>query len=165
MTDASNYDEKISDDGVYLLVADQSQDFMTALRYAERLSVYSKAHIGLAYIIEEQDFQHWGGIEDRMKQEQRKEAEQYLFDVAGEVNNITGKKPAFYIVEGNKAESIVGLINNDHTIKMLLLGGDTQGNAPGPLVSYFSGKGLSQLRIPLAIVPNHLTQDQIDNIF
>lgn len=152
-------------DGVFLLVADKSDDFKMALRYAERFSQHSKIHIGLVYIIEGQDFLHWGNIEERMKQEQRKEAEQYLFDVAADVNSITGKKAAFYILEGTKSECLVQLINEDKTIKMLVLGGDTHGNAPGPLVSYFSGKGLGQLRVPLIVVPNHLTNEQIDNIF
>lgn len=69
------------------------------------------------------------------------------------------------MLEGKKTDALVELIENDKTIKMLLLGGDTQGSAPGPLVSYFSGKGLGQLRVPLTIVPNHLTDEEIDNIF
>ncbi|MFP4313947.1 MAG: universal stress protein [Alphaproteobacteria bacterium] len=151
--------------GVYLLVADKSDDFTTALRYAQRLSLQSQAHIGLAYIIEKQDFLHWGNIEDRMREEQRKEAEQYLFDVAGDVNAITGTQPVFYILEGDKTDALTELINEDMTIKMLVLGGDSQGGAPGPLVSFFSGKGLGQLRVPLTVVPNHLTESDIDSIF
>lgn len=157
--------EILTKEGVFLLVADKSDDFLVALHYAERFSQYSSIHIGLVYIIEGQDFLHWGNIEERLRQEQRKEAEQYLFDVAADVNAITGKKPAFYILEGDKSESIVQLINEDKTIKMLVLGGDTHGSAPGPLVSYFAGKGLGQLRVPLTVVPNHLTKEEIDNIF
>ena len=156
-----------SKDGIYLLVADKSDDFMTALRYAERLSLQNKFHIGLAYIIEEQEFQHWGNIEDRMREELRKEAEQYLFEVAGEVNKITGKKPAFYLLEnkGGKAEAIINLIKEDLTIQLLLLGVDSVGGTPVHLVAFFAGKGLAQLRVPLTVVPNHLTIEEIDKIY
>ncbi len=150
--------------GCFLLVADKSEEFGKALRYAARLAAYSDSHIALAYIIEEQGFQHWGNIEERMRGELRKEAEQYLFEVATTVNNITGERPAFYIRQGKKTEALVSLINEDHTIKMLVLGGDTQ-SSPGPLVSYFSGKGLGQLRVPLTVVPGHLEISEIDNIF
>lgn len=152
-------------DGIFLLVADKSDDFMCALRYAARLAEYSNSHIGIAYIIEDQGFQHWGGIEDRMKKEQRQEAEQYLFELAMSVNEMTGERPAFFILEAKSKElEIVSLINGDDTIKMLVLGGETTGS-PGPLVSYFSGKGLGNLRVPLTVVPGHLANDEIDKIF
>lgn len=152
-------------DGIFLLVADKSEDFMCALRYAARLAEYSNSHIGIAYIIEDQGFQHWGGIEDRMRKEQRQEAEQYLFELAMSVNDMTGEKPAFFIREGkNKESEIVDLVREDNTIKMLVLGGETNGS-PGPLVSYFSGKGLGNLRVPLTIVPGNLVDDEIDGIF
>lgn len=152
-------------DGIFLLVAEKSEDFQCALRYAARLADYSNSHIGITYIIEDQGFQHWGGIEDRMKQEQRQEAEQYLFELAMSVNDMTGEKPAFFVREGKSKETeIVELINEDDTIKMLILGGETSGS-PGPLVSYFSGKGLENLRVPLTIVPGNLVNDEIDGIF
>lgn len=151
-------------EGVFLLVADKTEEFSKALRFAARLAEYSRSHIGLAYIIEQQDFQHWGNIAERMQAELREEAEHYLFEIATKVNSITGERPAFYVEQGAKAEKLVSIINNDHTIKMLILGGDTQG-APGPLVSYFSGKGLGQLRVPLTVVPGHLDMSDIDHIF
>lgn len=153
-----------SKEGVFLLVADKSEEFTKALRYAARLAAYSHSHIGLVYVIEEQGFQHWGNIEERMRAELRAEAEHYLFDMATKVNEMTGERPAFYIEQGSKAESLVSIINKDHTVKMLILGGDTQGS-PGPLVSYFSGKGLGQLRVPLTVVPGHLDMSDIDHIF
>lgn len=162
--DDNNTTRAKHDDGVFLLVADKSDEFAKALRYASRLADYSGAHIGLVYIMEQQGFQHWGNIEERMREEMRKEAEQYLFDVANSVREITGKNPAFYIQQGAKTETLISLINEDRTIKMLILGGDTQGT-PGPLVTYFSGKGLGQLRVPMTVVPGHLEMSEIDNIF
>lgn len=151
-------------EGVFLLVADKTEEFTKALRYAARLAEYSHSHIGLVYVIEEQGFQHWGNIEERMQAELRAEAEHCLYDMATKVNSITGERPAFYIEQGSKADALVSVINKDHTVKMLILGGDTQGS-PGPLVSYFSGKGLGYLRVPLTVVPGHLEMSDIDNIF
>lgn len=151
-------------EGVFLLVADKTEEFSKALRYAARLAEYSHSHIGLVYVIEEQGFQHWGNIEERMQAELRAEAESCLYDMATKVNGITGERPALYIEQGSKVDALVSIINKDHTVKMLILGGDTQGS-PGPLVSYFSGKGLGHLRVPLTVVPGHLEMLDIDNIF
>ena len=47
----------------------------------------------------------------------------------------------------------------DLSITKLILGGSVQSKSPGPLVSYFTGKGLSKLRVPLTIVPGNLAED------
>jgi hypothetical protein len=151
--------------GIYLLVADRSEEFSIALLYAARLATSNDAHIALAYVIEKQDFQHWGNIEDRMRQEVRQDAEQFLFGIAKSISELTGQIPALYIEEGEKADVLVDLIDADHNIKTLILGGGMQG-APGPLVAYFSSsKGLARLRVPLTIVPGHLQPQQVERIF
>ncbi len=151
--------------GTYLLVADRSEEFSVALLYAARLATSNDAHIGLAYVTEPQDFMHWGNIEDRMREEVRKDAEQFLFGIAKSISELTGQIPALYIEHGQKADVLIELINADHNIKALILGGGVQGS-PGPLVAYFtSAKGLARLRVPLTIVPGQLESQQIERIF
>jgi hypothetical protein len=45
-----------------------------------------------------------------------------------------------------------------------VLGSSSSSEGPGPLVTAFSGKLGSQLRIPLTIVPGVLTEAEIDAI-
>ena len=80
------------------------------------------------------------------------------------MNELTGRIPALYLLEGSRAETLVEVINEDEHIRMLALAGKTKGGGPGPLVSYFTGKGLSRMRVPVLIVPDHLTASQIDDI-
>jgi hypothetical protein len=58
---------------------------------------------------------------------------------------------------------ITEVLARDHSIRRLVLGAGV-GGTPGPLVSYFTGKGLSQLPVPLTIVPGGLTPEDIDRL-
>jgi nucleotide-binding universal stress UspA family protein len=150
--------------GVYLVVADRSEEFDFALRYAVRLAELKQDHVGILYVIEPQGFQHWGMIEDKIQKDQRKKAEEHLWRFAHTVRDLDEKMPVFYIEEGRSREAVLKVIEREKDIKRLVLAGNTKGSSPGPLVSYFSGKGLSRLRIPLVIVPNHLDFENVDEI-
>lgn len=152
------------DGGVYLVVADGSPESALALRYAAHRAKSNRAHVGIAHIITIDDFQHWHNVEAIMRRELREQAEKFIWNVAREVYEINNQTPALYIGEGDRTDVLIDLINEDHSIRMLVLGGGTSGSDPGPLVSYFTGKGLSKLRVPVAIVPGNLDASQIDEI-
>lgn len=153
-----------SDGGIYLVVADDSDEFGLALRYASRMASAHRGHVAVLYVIDVADFQHWNNVEEIIRTEMREKAEKELYAIAARVNEINGQFPSFYIREGNKADVLVDVINDDIGIRMLVLGGATQATGPGPLVSHFTGRGLSRLRVPVVVVPGHLEAVKIDAI-
>lgn len=142
------------DGGTYLVVADDSDEFRTALRYACSSAKRHRGHLGILRILEEQDFQHWGAVEEKMKKEMRQQGEQYIWNIAKSVNELSETMPSLYFAEGDPAEALIGTINGDENIVKLILGNGP--NGAGPLVSYCVGRGLERLRVPLVIVPSHL---------
>lgn len=142
--------------GTYLIVADTSEEFPIALEYATRMANKNKCRVGVFHVMEKQDFIHWGNIEKRMRDELREQAEQVLNEACLSVEDKGGVTPALYLAEGSRTEALASVIENDPNISMLILCGATQGKNPGPLVSHFTGKGLSRLRVPVMIVPDHL---------
>ena len=142
------------DGGTYLVVADDSDEFRAALRYACNLAKTHRARLGILHIIEDQDFQHWAGVEEKMKKEMRQQGEQYIWNIAKTVNEISDTVPSLYFAEGDPAEALINTINSDDNIVKLILGNGP--NGAGPLVSYCVGRGLERLRVPLLIVPSHL---------
>lgn len=155
----------MSKSGVYLVVADETEEFPVALRYAARLAQANHGHVGILRIINIDDFQHWGNVEERMRKELREQAEKLLWSVAETANALNGTVPSVYLEEGDKFEVLVDVINGDPNIQMLILAGVSGGGSgPGPMVSHFSGKGLSRLRVPIVIVPSHLDPEKIDSI-
>ncbi len=74
-----------------------------------------------------------------------------------------GRVALLYVMdppEGQQWGGVVDLIS----ISVLVLGSASSSEGPGPLVTAFSGKLGSQLRIPLTIVPGVLTEAEIDAI-
>jgi len=142
--------------GTYLVVADGTEEFQVALKYAARMANANKCRVGVFYVMESQDFTHWGNIEKRMRAEQRAEAEQFLNEACFTLNDICDAMPGLYLSEGGRMDSLTQAIENDPNISMLILGGGTQSANPGPLVSHFTGKGLPRLRVPVMIVPDHI---------
>lgn len=145
------------DGGTYLVVADDSEEFKAALRYACVNARAHRARLGILRIIEDQDFQDWGSVEERMKRELREEAEKYLWTVAKSANDVNGIIPSLYIAQGAAGEALLKTIDGDGHITQLILGGGPD-HSPGPLVSFCVTKGLSRLRVPLVVVPGHLKE-------
>ena len=51
---------------------------------------------------------------------------------------------------------------SDEDISLLVLAAGTGRDGPGPLVSALAGKGAGTFPIPVAIVPGHLADEEID---
>lgn len=143
--------------GVYLVVADNSDEFFVALKYAAKMAHANGCHLGVLRVMEQQDFQHWGGVEARMRQEQQDEAEAAFAEISARLEEYEDMTVGFYLEEGGGMETVLRVIEEDPNITMLILGGKEQGGGPGPLVSYLAGKGLAKLGVPIMIVPEHLS--------
>ncbi len=152
------------DGGTYLIVADETEEFNVALRYAARMAKSNRGNLGILSVMNLNDVQQWNNIESMMRHELREQTEKYIWAVAKRVNELNGMIPALYIHEGIHNDVLVDLINGDDSIQMLILGAGTSIAGPGPLVSYFTGKGLGRLKIPVLVVPGHLEPQKIDAI-
>ncbi len=149
---AENDRELFEHGGVYLVLADESHEFHYALKKAMKLAAQNSGHVGILSVIEEQGFQPWGRIADRVRMEQEDLAQKRLCDVAEFLYRIKGQVPVFYCEYGAKRDVITKVIKEDPAIKMLVLG-ESKGGA-NPLVKYFIDGGLHEVQIPLLVVPD-----------
>ncbi len=155
----------MGDAPVYLLVVDNTDEFGVALHYAAKLALSNGAKLALLHVLEKEEFQHWGDIQDRMHEEYRAEAERELLEAAGVINSVAAMLPGLYLEEsGNVSQMVLDIIDQDPSITKLILGGAAQSGGPGPLVSYFSGKGLNKLNVPLTIVPGNIESAVMDSL-
>jgi hypothetical protein len=148
----ASYNPSQGDGGVYLLVADESNEFLAALRRVAKMAMQSNRHVAILFAMQDEGFLHWGMVEKRIKKDVRAEAEKKVWDVATRLYDLCGQLSVIYIIEGNVRDAIVDVLNVDPNIRMLVLGADTARS--NPLVSYFTGKGLSSLCVPLLVVPD-----------
>jgi len=80
---------------------------------------------------------------------------------ARRANGVAGITPERVIREGVKAEEVLKLIDEDEDIAILVLAASSDNEGPGPLVANLS-KTAGTFPIPVAIVPSHLSDEELD---
>jgi nucleotide-binding universal stress UspA family protein len=149
---------------VFLVVVDESPEMRNALRYACRRAKRTGGRVAMLYVMDPPEGQQWGAVVDLMRQEARQQAELVIAQHAETAVALTGQPPAIHIREGKSRDELMKLLDEDRSISVLVLGSASGSEGPGPLVTAFSGKLGSQLRVPLTIVPGALTEAEIDAI-
>ena len=148
----------------FLLIVDDSQEVESALYYAASRIQHSSGTIVMLYVIEPQEYQHWMGVRQKQLEEETNTAKA-LFRLFRRKLSLAGFDPVVseeVIREGNKAEEILRLIEEDEDVAILVLGAATDAKGPGPLVSSFAaGRAAGNFPIPITIVPGHLALEDI----
>jgi nucleotide-binding universal stress UspA family protein len=152
------------DGGTYMIVADQTDEFEVAKNYACSLAKTRRGHVTIMHVTELEDFVHWGKVEAMMRHDMRQAAEEEIWTIAKSIYEEFNIIPSFNIHEGKTVDAIVNAIDDDKHIRSLVLAASQSGNGPGPLVTYFTGKGIERLRVPMVIVPGHLDKEDIQSI-
>lgn len=146
----------------FLIVVDDTAECHRALRYASRRAMHTGGGLTLLRVISPADFQHWLGVEQVMREEAIAEARRILESFAGDVEATLGQTPEMVIREGQTAQEIIRLIEEDGDIALLVLGAGTEAEGPGPLVSLFAGAAAGTFPIPITIVPGDLSDEEIE---
>lgn len=143
--------------GVYLVVVDQTEEYMTAVDYASDFANAEGGYVALLYVIERSFFSNWKNVEDTVRREMRAEAERCIWEAAGRVKEKTGTFPMIFVEEGDYSDKVVDVLSDNENMVALILAANPNSSNPGPLITYFSGKGVSRLPLPLMVIPGHLT--------
>lgn len=149
---------------VFLVVVDETEEMRQALRFACRRAQHTQGRVALLYVIEPVEFQHWLGVGRVMEEEARAAAEQRLQTLSSEVFAQTGTMPTLHIREGDRAEQLAKLIQEDTSISLLVLATASGSSNPGPLVTYLIGNLGRKIRIPVTLVPGELSAEEIDAV-
>jgi len=155
---------KSRENRVFLVVVDETEEMRVALRFAALRARSTGGKVALLFVVEPSEFQHWMSVGDLMREEARGEAEQVLQRLAAEVSELAGSLPILYVREGDRRDQLLGLLDEEPNISILVLGAATGKRGPGPLVSAMTGKFLGRLHIPVTIVPDSMTFEEIDAV-
>ena len=146
----------------FMVVIDDSPECDRALYFASRRALRIGAAVLMLRVIETRDRnQQWLGVADIMRAEAHEEANAVLDRHAARSSSITGVMPQRVIREGDKAQEVLNLIEDDEDIAILVLAAATGKEGPGPLVSSLA-KTAGDFPIPVAIVPGHLSDEELD---
>ncbi len=145
-----------------LVVIDDTEECDRAVYFASRRAARIGGNVAMLRVIETQDqSQQWLGVADIMRAEAHEEADAELSKYAARATAIAGITPERVVREGDKAEEILRLIDEDEDIFILVLAAGTESEGPGPLVATI-GRAAGDYPIPVAIVPGHLSDEEID---
>jgi hypothetical protein len=145
---------------IFLVVVDETDEMHVALRFAALRAFHTGGKVALLAVIEPPETQQFAAIEERMEEERREEAEQLLSKLSAEVKDIAGSMPSLYMRTGRRNEEVIGLIDEEPSISVLVLAAGINQDGPGPLITALVNSS-SKLRVPITIVPGALSADQL----
>ena len=147
---------------VFLVVIDASEEQHHAIRYACKRAASTGGKVALFKCLSPAEFQHFAGVAEIMRTEARENAEKLLRQIGKTVIEITGQMPVLYVREGDAKEELVNLINEEKIISILVLAVSTGSSGPGPLVSHVTSRGGLNFRVPITLIPDTMSDEEID---
>jgi len=145
-----------------LVVIDETEECDRAVYFASRRAARIGGNVVMLRVNDmEGQSQQWLGVADIMRAEANAEADAELKKYAARAKGIAGITAEQVVREGDKAEEILKVIDEDEDIFILVLAAGTGAEGPGPLVTTI-GRTAGDYPIPVAIVPGHLTDEEID---
>lgn len=150
----------------FLVVADDTPEFASALRFAARRARSTGGRVVLLRVLQAQGSDaHWSGVRDEIEREQRAEAETLLTRLGGEAEALSGAAPVYLIETGDTGAAIRKAVADDPEIKILVLGA-SGGRNPGPLIQAVvrEGAGFGGRKLPVTLVPGDLSDAEIEDL-
>jgi len=145
-----------------LVIVDDTTEWDRAVYYASRWAIRVGGGVVMLRIIETEDQnQQWLGVADIMRAEAHENANAALDRAAARANGIAAITPERVIREGSAIEQILGVIDEDADIAMLVLAANPGAEGPGPLVTAMADTAGS-FPIPVILVPGELGDADID---
>jgi nucleotide-binding universal stress UspA family protein len=146
----------------YLVVIDDTEECERAVYWAAKRAGRTKSQIVMLRVIETAERnQQWLGVADIMQAEAMEAANTVLDKFTTRCLTVAGITPDRVIREGDTTEQIAKVIDEDTDIGILVLAADTGKEGPGPLITNLA-KSAGQFPIPVAIIPGHLSDEDID---
>lgn len=147
----------------FLVVLDDTRECLNAMRFAAMRAAHTGAGVTILSVIPPEEYQHWIGVAEIMRQEARERIEAHFEVFAKWMRDRQGVDPDLIIREGEPVTEILGVIRDNPEIGVLVLGAGTDKSGPGPLVTQMS-RNSGNLPCPLTIVPGDMSKERLEAI-
>ncbi len=147
----------------FLVVLDDSRECLNAMRFAAMRAARTGGGVEVLAVIPPEEFNHWIGVGDIMRQEARERIEAHFEVFAKWMRDKQGIDPELIIREGEPVPEILAQVREDPEVGVLVLGAGTDKSGPGPLVTELS-RNSGNLPMPVTIVPGEMTKEQLEAV-
>ena len=153
----------MNDNRYILVIADNSNEMEIALEYACARSKKTSRKIIIATFIEPLDVLTTQGVTEIMKNEARDTAELLLQKAASHVKDKTGEMPTLAIREGETITELKKIIEEEKNINVLVLAAnsDPKNKDSNTIINSLLSQEITNMRIPIMIVPGNFSKDHI----
>jgi nucleotide-binding universal stress UspA family protein len=145
----------------FLVVADESPEFNAALIFAALRAKAIGGGLKVLIVIEPVEAAGWASVDAHIRAEAFEEAQQLAEQCVVDVQREAGLTPEAIFREGEVRAEIKRVLEEDPSIHFVVLAAGTGVGGPGPLVSSIA-KGMGPwARVPVVIVPGHLSLEEL----
>jgi len=148
---------------VYLVIIDETEEALVALRFASRRATKTEGSMHLLALVPPQPFSAFAGVQATIEEEARARAEALVTAAASNIYSESGKMPVISVKVGEGIKVVREYLSEHPEIAALVLGAAVEGG-PGPLVSHFTGAAAGQLPCPVFVVPGSMGEADIDRL-
>ena len=147
----------------FLVVLDDSRECLNAMRFAAMRAAHSGGGVEILEIIPPEEFNHWIGVGEIMREEARERIEAHFAVFAKWMRDKQNIDPELVIREGEAVPEIMAQVKEDPEIGVLVLGAAVDSKGPGPLVTQLT-RNSGSLPIPVTIVPGDMSKERLEAI-
>ncbi len=147
----------------FLVILDDSRECLNAMRFAAMRAASTGGGVKILSVIAPEEFNHWIGVSDLMREEARERIEVHFEVFAKWMRDRQNVDPTLKIREGEAVSEILAEIREDPEIGVLVLGAGNDRKGPGPLVTQLS-RTAGSLPVPLTVVPGDMTKEQLESV-
>lgn len=152
----------MSDRFACLVIADESEEFPAALTYAGLLARRAGWRLLMLRVIEPPDPAPWASITEEMRRQAHAAAESLTQRFAAEIWALSGLAAEPILREGDLKPELRKVLDEDPSIKLVVLASASGPGGPGPLVAQLGkSQGLGARAVPVLVVPGSLTREEI----
>ncbi|MEC9197505.1 MAG: universal stress protein [Pseudomonadota bacterium] len=147
----------------FLVILDDSRECLNAMRFAAMRAAHTGGGVTILSIIPPDEFNHWIGVGDIMRQEERERITAHFEVFAKWMRDKQHVDPELIIREGEPVPEILAQVREDPEVGVLVLGAGTGKGGPGPLVTQMT-RNAGTLPIPITIVPGDMSKERLEAI-
>lgn len=147
----------------FLVILDDSRECLNAMRFAAMRAAHTGGGVTILSIIPPDEFNHWIGVGDIMRQEERERITAHFEVFAKWMRDKQHVDPELVIREGEAVPEILAQVREDPEVGVLVLGAGTGKGGPGPLVTQMT-RNAGTLPIPITIVPGDMSKERLEAI-
>ena len=148
----------------FLVIVDETKELEKAVYFAAKRAIATEGELLLLYIVDPAINAQWARIENLIEQEATSEAKKLCRMWSQKIKSQFNIESEMIIKIGDRADELLKLVEEDQSIRFLVLASSENSEDPGPLIKVLTGKKIKNLNIALILIPGSLSEKDIDLI-